>query len=638
MYKRWTGIILPFLFILFMAAWVPERVKERSTQKPHTGHDLFALRLNNSEKKEEEIECWKSPYEDNFYLFLPAYGQEENGYFCLNQGERLLINGKDAGGEVWNFTESRQDYSFELYRNGEAPLSGKLTVLCSSKLAALFIDTESGNMEAIHENKEYREGGSYSLVSANGRERVSGNLLYIKGRGNSTWEWGKKPYRIKLDGKKDFLGMGMGESWELLTNYFDGSYLRNKIMYELADEIGLAYSPDSRFIDLYLNGYYAGLYQLAEKIEIGTGRVDIYDLGKENKQNNPSQKEEAAYEAADEKAARWDVEPRDVTGGYLMEWDIDGRYGEAKSGFVTEQGQAVMIKGPSAASVKEVKYIHGLVQEFEDALYAEDGKNRNTGKYFYEYIDLESWAKKYLIEEVSKNFDGGISSQYFYKDRDRQGNALFYAGPVWDYDGSLGNGDWSVRKPEGMLICYDIRIYDPEKGEDVFRNRWFPQLYRHEVFLEEVVSQYQEQMLPAVMGMLTHRVDEYKAEIEVSAGMDQCRWRGEPTSPQKVYKETLEEQVEYVKNFLGERVLFLNTVWIDKVDYCTVCFHTEYGTRNIYFSVERNKFLEKAPAYEESFGGMVFEGWYYDEGYTQPFDIGNAIAEDTDVYAKWVPE
>ena len=117
-------------------------------------------------------------------------------------------------------------------------------------------------------------------------------------------------------------------------------------------------------------------------------------------------------------------------------------------------------------------------------MYAVDGINPNTGKTLEEYIDLESWAKKYLVEEIVKNFDGGISSQYFYKDSDAKGEPLLYAGPVWDYDGALGNGDWSVRKPEGMLIRYDMRIYDPLKGEKVFRNRWFPELYSHERFLE----------------------------------------------------------------------------------------------------------------------------------------------------------
>ena len=105
-----------------------------------------------------------------------------------------------------------------------------------------------------------------------------------------------------------------------------------------------------------------------------------------------------------------------------------------------------------------------------------------------------------------------------------------------------------------------------------------------------------------------------------------------------IYRETLEEHRDYIKEFLQKRIEFLDTVWIDKADYCTVCLWTEYGSRNFFYSVERGKTLERLPNYEESFNGLVFAGWYYDEAYTQPFDLEQEITEDTDGYAKWVPE
>ncbi len=639
MCKRWVRILPLFAVLLAVTAWIRENGAEYLEVLTHKKHEVFAVKVREASGEEEEIECWNSPYEAMYYLFLPSYGYEEECSICLNREDTLRI-GEDefVNGDTLDGLFLNQEYEFELSNKEGTEVTGKLLIMRSDHLPALFIDTASGTMEAIHQDKKYRDGGSYCLVTAGGEERLEGTLDYITGRGNSTWDWDKKPYRIKLSQEQDFLGMGGACSWELLANSFDASFMRNKITYDLAAGIGLAYSPESEFVDLYLNGYYAGLYQLTEKVEVGKERVDIMDLSAENKKWNDPSQEYAAFEKENERGIQLPRQPEDITGGYLMEWDIDGRYGEGTSSFRTDRGQSVLLKEPSMASEEEVAYIREFVQEFEDALYTEDGVNPNTGKCLEEYIDLESWAKKYLIEEIVKNFDGGISSQYFYKDSDLKGEPLLYAGPVWDYDGALGNGDWSVRKPEGMLIRYDMRIYDPEKGENIFRNRWFPELYRHENFLREVEQQYELCVLPVLQRMVESGIDEYRSQIEMSALMDQRRWIGAASSPQKLYRETLEEHAEYIQEFLEERSEFLSKVWIDRLDYCTVCFRTEFGTRNFFFSVERGGFLERAPTYEETFSGLVFDGWYYDEACTKPFDMQRAITEDMDVYAKWIPE
>lgn len=600
MHKRWMRILFPFLLLMVIIAWMSESGAGYLEDLTHKEHELFAVKIFDGERA-EEIECWKSPYEGEYYLFLPSYASQEDCAICLNSGSNLWIEGEIfEKGNSLDGLFLNQEYEFEMELEEEPAVIGKLIIMQSSKLAALFIDTDSGTMNMIHENKGEREKGTYHLITADGGTNMKGRLAHITGRGNATWEWGKKPYGIKMEKQQDLLGMGSGDSWILLANFFDGSYIRNKIVYDLADVIGLKYSPESEFVDLYLNGYYAGVYQLTEKIETGKERVDIGN-------------------------------------GYLMEWDITERYLTKENGFVTDKGQAVVLKSPKEPSEESGEYIQNLVQEFEDALYEKDGRNPDTGKFFYEYIDLESWAKKYLIEEVSKNFDSGITSQYFYAAGESE-EELLYAGPVWDYDNALGNGDWSVRRPEGMLACYDMRIYDPANQEGVFRNRWFSELYQHKVFVEEVERQYKDCVLPLIHEMLESKIDSYRMEIEGAVLMDKVRWRGEPASPKMVYRETLEEQVDYIKDFLEERTEFLDTVWIEHVDYCTLCFRTEYGTRNLYFSIKRGEVPQKIPGYEESFGGMVFEGWYYDEEYTQRFEPENAIMEDTDVYAKWIPE
>ena len=68
--------------------------------------------------------------------------------------------------------------------------------------------------------------------------------------------------------------------------------------------------------------------------------------------------------------------------------------------------------------------------EMEKALYADDYVNPDTGKEIFEYLDLESFARKYLLEEVFLNMDMGVTSHYLYMDE----SGKLYEGPPWDLD------------------------------------------------------------------------------------------------------------------------------------------------------------------------------------------------------------
>lgn len=636
MIRRWGKALLFSVLLAGAVCWLEGH--EIRTEE----HALFAVGVTAENGAEEEIECWQNPYTEEYYVFLPSYGEEQGYRLCLNKGDCLELDGEELSQDIRLTGEELrpgEEYSFCL-RDSEnrVTASGSLSVQKSARVAALYIDTDNEDLTKIKEDQSLKEPGKLRIVTAEGKEDAAGKLSYIKGRGNATWEWEKKPYALKLDKKTDLLHMGAGSTWVLLANYNDDSGVRNKIVYDLAEKIGLSYSPDSEFVDLYINGYYEGLYQLAEKIEVGDSRVHVADLEEENKKVNRKTGMEEVFSEEKKKGVELVRDPDDITGGYLMELDIDGRYESALSGFITEQGQAVDLKGPKHASRAEIDYISELLQECENAIYGENGINPDTGKGIADYLDLESWTKKYLIEEIAKNFDAGISSNFIYKDSDLNGTGLIYAGPVWDYDFALGNGDWSIRKPEGMIVDQDIRIYVPEKGDEVFRNRWFSALYRQEIFREKLVEEYESCVKAAVEEMVLTGIDGYLDQIRDAWEMNRQRWLGEPASMQRIYRDTLEEHGEYLKNFLEKRLAFLDTVWIDRLDYCTVTFYTEYGSRNFYFQVERGKTVEKPPSYEESFDGEVFAGWYYDEACTRPFEAEAPITEDTEVYAKWIAE
>lgn len=135
-------------------------------------------------------------------------------------------------------------------------------------------------------------------------------------------------------------------------------------------------------------------------------------------------------------------DPEDITGGYLLEMELPERYKDEISGFVTTGGQAVTMKCPECVSKAQIDYIADFYQKVEDALYSKDGYytdgdgNRHP---LSEYVDIESLARMYLIQEFSMNLDSGITSFYFYKDSYITGDGKLHAAPVWDFDVALGN-------------------------------------------------------------------------------------------------------------------------------------------------------------------------------------------------------
>lgn len=100
----------------------------------------------------------------------------------------------------------------------------------------------------------------------------------IRGRGNSSWlYYDKKPYRIKLDTKQKMLGMDKAKSWVLLSNYRDMTDMMNTYVFELGRMMGLPFTNHTRYVELFVNGKYIGVYQLTEQVQQNKSRVDVSD-------------------------------------------------------------------------------------------------------------------------------------------------------------------------------------------------------------------------------------------------------------------------------------------------------------------------------------------------------------------------
>jgi hypothetical protein len=116
-----------------------------------------------------------------------------------------------------------------------------------------------------------------------------GNTVYsdhaaVQLRGRSSLGFPKKNYAIELhdaagaENPTNLLGMGKESDWVLDGCWVDRSFMRNRLTYGLfRDTDPVRWAPRVRYCELTLNGTYAGLYALIEKIKRDDDRVVLPD-------------------------------------------------------------------------------------------------------------------------------------------------------------------------------------------------------------------------------------------------------------------------------------------------------------------------------------------------------------------------
>lgn len=539
----------------------------------------------------EEIQGFHDWTDGIVYVFLPSYAEGRALDIGYAYADSLRIDETvyDGDAHLDAVSHGEQHIFTLLDENGEELESYPVMFLCSRNLPALFLSTESGTLTQIHADRDYTEAGYLTIFEADGQESYSGVLAEVSGRGNTTWQQAKKPYSIKLDSADGLLGMEHAKRYELLANFYDGSHLRNEAALTLARTAGLEATPDSAYADLYINGEYKGLYQLMEKVEIAPGRLDI-----------PKQ----------------EVSDTDVGGSYLFMMEDYSRYEAADCKFLTDGGQPFVLKSPDEASEAQVSYITELVNRFEQDLLSTDSTD------YLDDIDLDSFMKKYLVEEITKNSDAVTNSQYFYK---KAGEDTLYAGPVWDYDNSLGHTDEEAKDPRGLLLS-ESRSYSSEEI------KWYAALWNRSEFRQRTETLYAEVFSPALQQLTDSLIPALQEQLSASALMDWLRWDQEDMSFRYAVFDDYYSYVNYLKDFITQRKDFLDRLWIDHETFYTVTFRRGEIFSNLRFTVEPNEAAPQAP--EPYWEGRELEGWYYD-GTDIPYEPGVPVTEDVVVTARW---
>ncbi|MBQ6021077.1 MAG: CotH kinase family protein [Clostridia bacterium] len=588
-----------------------------------------------------KIAVQKDGDEDILYLYLPSGCDESNLTVVLPGKHTVTVDGRQIADGISTSVFSAGEHTVAV--DGQEKT---LRVLKSENLPSVYIDTESGSLEKIHESKSNKEKGDFTLVENGSAVIDCAELKSIKGRGNSTWAADKKPYNIKFDKKTDVLGMGKAKKWSLLANHFDATLLRNSVAFDLAESFGLRYTPSYRTVDLYINGRYEGNYQILESVEIGETRVDITDLENANEEANPGTDVEKAQRrgAVDSYAPGTDKwvkikSPADYSGGYLLETEMPDRYLNEICGFVTNNGQAIVLKSPEYASEKEVRYIEQIFNDAENAIVSSTGKN-DKGKHYTEYFDMDQLVKMYILTEYTFHRDAGQSSCYFYKDA---GEDALHAGPAWDFDLSFGNTRYSGKLP--------FNVADPETWwanalfymkENAQSPTIFTRLYRQEDFRSTVSQEWKS--LNGKISNELERLPEMIDTVASSAVMNAFRWNllNGDTVEQK--KASFLRECDKLSDFAMKRRMALDRGFAE--NGAEVYYDANGGTGYLY-NGEMLTIGDSVTAREINHAvtpitgpdGYVFDGWN-----TRPDGTGRGVnageklllSEKTTVlYAQW---
>ena len=375
---------------------------------------------------------------------------------------------------------------------------------------------------------------SFITITYDNGTRIQEYPITARGRGNASWGFPKKPWRIKFaDGKSHRMlkdspmeSPAKAKKWTLINNYGDKTLMRNCLAFEVSKRLNALYTPWAQPVDVIMNGEYKGCYQLCDQISVDVNRVPITEMNVE------------------------DNEEPQVTGGYLIE--IDAYASQESSWFNSSRGNPVTIKHPGDDDIttQQHNYIQGYFNLMESALFSSNYTDPENG--VRKYLDVESFLKHFIIGEFSGNMDT-YWSVYMYKEREEN---QFHVSPCWDFDLAFDNdqrnypvngmSNWAYNSGSaaGNMKSFVTRILNDNGADQMLNQLWREN--RKEGSLDELT--------------LLNYVDSMANEIEASANLNFIRW---PILNTRVHQNvsalgSFQAEVDVLRNYIPARL-----AWID---------------------------------------------------------------------------
>ena len=306
--------------------------------------------------------------------------------FTTNAVKVLVGEVEQKSGMTKNDFSSPVVYQF-IMRNGETFQYTVKAEFLLSAIPELTITTTDPSIAEIP-SKDYYLEGTLAVNGRGGYEDYTGKTE-VKGRGNSTWGYPKKPYRLKLNKKAEICGLGKAKNYVLLANHLDPTLMLNSVAFKIGRLLELPFTNHAIPVDVVLNGIYKGSYLLTEQIEVKENRVDLDE-------NNSVMWELDSY---------WDDEPKFKSTAFNL---------------------PVMVKDPDLTT-EQFEY---WKKDF-NAFTTQFAKEPLEGNSYVDMIDIESVAKFLITFNLVHNMEINHPKSVFLH---KEGNGKYVMGPIWDFD------------------------------------------------------------------------------------------------------------------------------------------------------------------------------------------------------------
>lgn len=473
-----------------------------------------------------------------------AYSQVPDGFQIdldhLNEGSNVLAI------QIHNRTGNSSDLTSNVFLSagisddsvvyGDPPLWFSSS-LFQSTLPIIKISTESGE-EIMDEPRITAQMG----IIFNGEGNTNSvfdpfndydGQIAIELRGTSSLAFDKKGYGFETrndDGSNNnvsLIGMPEENDWILNGPYSDKSLLRNVLTYHLGNLSG-RYAPRTKFCELFINNEYLGVYVLMEKIKQDKNRVDIAKLREEDNTGD------------------------ELTGGYIIKIDRNDQ-NIPGAGWYSNYPDYKFIayvdpKDDQITSLQQ-DYIQEYMNNFESAMWG-----NNYEEVYQDYVDESSFVDYFLVTEVGKQVDAFKLSFYIYKDKNSNGGKLNF-GPLWDFNLGYGNFDFGY-SPDPQGWSYEF----PDEGS--WHPFWAKRLAESPNIQNLSDCRWKElREGPFQTDSLMQFIDDKVALMGPAVDRNFDRWQilGEYVWPNDYIGETYMDEIDFLKNWLQERL-----VWMDQ--------------------------------------------------------------------------
>lgn len=380
------------------------------------------------------------------------------------------------------------------------PVDSIDSIILGGNIPSVYIDTEP-YVDEITSRSNYLPAKFRYVPYGDGTKMVETEVS-IRGRGNSSWAFPKKPYRLKFDKKQSLGNLNKAKSFVLISNYIDFTLMKNAVAFKIADLLGMPYTNIPLPVNLVFNGKQRGSYMMTNKVGINSGSVDI-----------------------------------DENEGIL--WELDTNFDEEFQFISPNTGMPCMVKDPDFHEISEdnMDKIAELWSFWYNDL--ENAFSEVKKGNWKDVFDPEQFVKFFLVNNIVQNGElGHPKSMFMYKENREQ---TYKLGPVWDFDWALGYNfkiDYTVFNTSTLIY----KAFSP-----IFKDKDFRALFK------ETLDDFCENKLDDLLVF----IDDYATLIRDSALQDATIWpevKYHPTLPQDRTTAKFDSNVAEIKEWLLKRI------------------------------------------------------------------------------------